>query len=130
MPDLIDFRCINQLTPPKRVRVYRNLHKKCFSIVDAKTGRVIAHRPSVVLRDARFHVRQAGRLKVIATRRKNVHAFVTGLMYETNFGFPDIKPKVAWYNPYITTTFINKRSRKPVQSAKVVLLAEKIFYWS
>ncbi len=64
-----------------KVKVYRNLHKDCYSVMAAEGpnyGRVIAHRDRVVLRNATFTVSQAGRQRVLDTGRKNVHAFVRG----------------------------------------------------
>lgn len=62
------------------VRVYRNLHKKCYSI-QAKVGaswRVIAHAASVELEGVTFKVSQAGRDRVLRTGAKAVHAYAVG----------------------------------------------------
>lgn len=113
-----------------RVRCYRNLHKKCFSVVDLKTNRVFAHQFHVVLRDAFFSVRESGRQKVLRERRKNVHAFVRGNLLKTNFAFPDLQPREAWYNPYKTKTFVDKETGEPVKLASLVLLSPgHIYYW-
>lgn len=65
----------------ERVRVYFNLHKSCWSIV-AKSGehrgRVIAYATSLHLENCTFHVSQAGRRRVLAEGRKNVHAYIDG----------------------------------------------------
>jgi len=60
----------------KRVQVYWNLHKGCYSV--RQSGRVIDHVTAISLRDVRFNVAPAGRDKVRATGVKNVHATVTG----------------------------------------------------
>ena len=64
-----------------RVRAYWNIHKGCYSIMNARTGRLIKDRPHreyLTILFPKFDVQAAGRRKVIETGRKNVHAFVTG----------------------------------------------------
>lgn len=61
-----------------KVRVYRNLRTGGYSILDPKTGRVIAHRRQVALHNVEFVVRKAGRARVLRERRKSVHAFAVG----------------------------------------------------
>lgn len=60
------------------VEVYRNLHKKCYSI--RQKGRVLYHANSVVMRDCEFRVQQGGRRRVLQERKKNVHAYIKGDM--------------------------------------------------
>ena len=60
----------------KRVQVYWNLHRQCYSV--RQSGRVIGHTDQILLNDVRFNVAPAGRDKVRATGVKNVHATVTG----------------------------------------------------
>ena len=64
-----------------RVRVYWNLHKKKYSVQDAKTGRVIKHIGAISLQDCKLSVRKAGQERARREGRKNVHAFVTGTYY-------------------------------------------------
>lgn len=67
-----------------RVFTYFNLHKKCWSIKALEgefKGRVIAHAKRVILKDCTFKVSEAGRQRVLRTKRKNVHAGVVGTMY-------------------------------------------------
>lgn len=63
------------------VRVYRNLHKNCWS-VQSKNEKgswiVTAHKESVFLRGVTFKVSQAGYERVLREGRKNVHAYVYG----------------------------------------------------
>lgn len=59
-----------------RVRVYWNLHRKCWSVQHA--GRVVAHARSVELAGVTFRVSAAGRARVLREGRKNVHAFACG----------------------------------------------------
>lgn len=67
---------------PLRCRVYRNLRKECWSIqvkVD-KVWKVVAHATWANVEDAGFVVSQAGRHRVLRDRRKNVHAWVCGML--------------------------------------------------
>ena len=93
----------------KPIEVYRNLHKKkqgrigCWSVRQA--GKVVAHTPYILLRDAKFVVQPAGREKVLREQRKNVHAFVKGYLVHAREADKLIEP-IQWtesaitYNPY------------------------------
>ena len=114
--------------PKGRVQVYYNLHKKCLSV--RHKGKVIEHAQEVTLTDARFHVQQAGRERVLKQKRKNVHAYISGKLKET-FWFTQA-PKYIWtakqhvtYNPYKYKNFVNKKTLKPVASAEVVHISGK-----
>lgn len=91
-----------------RVRVYRNLRKKCWSVMDMKTGRVIEHLKALGIEDVTFVVRPGGRAKVLRERRKNVHAFVVGVIRYRNGQQPSFVG--AWdpvtYNPYAGPNFM------------------------
>jgi hypothetical protein len=87
-----------------KVRVYRNLHKKCLSVQAMVNGRwkVIDHVDQIALVDVSFKVSQAGRERVLREKRKNVHAFVCG----TIATFPiALQGRKVSYNPYKTDTF-------------------------
>jgi len=114
--------------PKGRVQVYYNLHKKCLSV--RYKGKVIEHAQEVTLTDARFHVQQAGRERVLKQKRKNVHAYISGKLKET-FWFTQA-PKYTWtakqrvtYNPYKYKNFVNKKTLEPVTSAEVVHISGK-----
>jgi hypothetical protein len=86
----------------KKVFVYWNLHKKCWSVKDMKTGLVIKHTSEMVLVDCKFKVSEAGRQRVIREKRKNVHAGVVGFLTDllpVRIGLP------VYYNPYKQSTF-------------------------
>lgn len=84
-----------------KVYVYRNLHKNCYSVMHR--GRVVMHADNLVLTDVEFRVREAGRQKVIAKKRKNVHAFVVGQL-QANEKVSIAGERVA-YNPYTGHSF-------------------------
>ena len=58
------------IDPNKRVRVYRNLHKNCFSV--KQDGLVRCHADHVTLEDCKFIVSKAGQERVRDEGRKNV----------------------------------------------------------
>jgi len=87
-----------------RVKIYRNLHKKCWSVVNMNTGRVCRHEQEITVRNPKFHVQPAGRRKVLETKRKNVHAYITGYIDCINGDFTGHK---IVYNPYLADKFID-----------------------
>ena len=89
----------------KRVYVYFNLHKKCWSV--RQSGRIVDHTNCVLLRDCRFLVSQAGRKKVLQEKRKNVHAGVSGYLIDA---IPYRRRSVSEiiYNPYKHETFVSR----------------------
>ena len=113
----------------KKVRVYRNLHKNCFSV--KQDGLVRCHADHVTLRDCKFIVSKAGQKRVRDEGRKNVHAFVEGVLADTreadaivdgtksdaemDAGKSDWQK--AYYNPYTCDTFINQYDGSPLEQA-------------
>jgi hypothetical protein len=115
--------------PKGRVQVYYNLHKKCLSI--RYKGKVIEHAREVTLTDAKFHVSEKGRQRVLKEKRKNVHAYVSGKLKET-FWFTQA-PKYVWtakqrvtYNPYKHKSFVDKLTLEPIASAEVVHIQDRL----
>ena len=88
----------------KRVYVYRNLHKNCWSV--RQSGKVIEHTNNIMLKDCRFLVSKAGRKRVLLEKKKNVHAGVSGYVVDS---IPEYKiyseAKLA-YNPYKHKGFV------------------------
>jgi len=107
-----------------RVRVYRNLHTGNFSVQCAKTGLVVAHVSSIALTNVTFVVRKAGRQKVLAQKKKNVHAFVVGNVCSlTGAARRQVK-----YNPYVADCFyLEERKEKISSAAFAELVNNKIF---
>lgn len=100
-----------------RVRVYRNLNKKCLSVqswVAGKGWRVTDHVQHIFLDNASFKVSQAGRRRVLDQKRKNVHAFIIG----DRVGQPKKTPtKQVRYNPYVSSSFfhVDNPMRRPIK---------------
>ena len=95
----------NMIDRAKRVYVYFNLHKKCWSV--RQSGRIVAHTNEILLKECRFLVSQAGREKVLRDKRKNVHAGVSGYVVDSFQGVERAAVEVT-YNPYRYKTFVSK----------------------
>ena len=61
----------------KKVYVYKNLHRGCWSVKQG--GLVKAHALELNLYDCTIKVSQAGQARVRKEKRKNVHAGIKGL---------------------------------------------------
>jgi len=117
----------------ERVKVYYNLHKQTFSI--QKNGIVVGHADFVKLSDVEFRVREGGKEKVRFEKRKNVHAFVIGVLEDfCLFPCEDIPEpssnEIVTYNPYKHDTFVLKNNEEPVYNAsgvEMVNLKNKIY---
>ena len=85
----------------KPVQVYRNLHRKCWSV--RQNGIVKAHCNTIQLIDCKLVVQPAGRAKVLREKKKNVHAYVKGYVSiaQSDFNWPT----KLWDNPYQSDSF-------------------------
>lgn len=107
-----------------KVFVYYNLHKDCWSVKaleGKRAGYVVAHRTKLQLRDATFKVSEAGRQRVLAEKRKNVHAGVVG-QWEPHEREYDAEVS---YNPYKYQHFYDKSTGTAVHTARVVSFKDK-----
>lgn len=105
----------------KRVFVYFNLHRKIWSIKDPKTGRVVAHARSVAINDPVFKVSEAGRQRVLAEKKKNVHAGAVGILDASRSDFStEGRPRVT-YAPYKIGHFYEVETEKPTHHGKEAL---------
>jgi hypothetical protein len=98
----------------KRARVYFNLHKNRLSV--QYKGLVVAHVDEIKLENAQFKVSEAGRERVLREKRKNVHAFVVGVVSNNEY-FVDTE---ITYNPYKYSSFVNRETGKPIHEAAYV----------
>ncbi len=107
----------------KPVKLYRNLHKGCWSI--KQNGLVKAHSDEINLYDCKFLVNEKNRIKVIKEKRKNVHAFVKGYIWDCPLNLI----KQASYNPYARNSFYDKGDGSSVYKAYFVKAIDgKLFY--
>lgn len=102
----------------KKVFIYRNLTKKCWSIRCVKTRRVIGHAQELCMVACTFKVSEAGRQRVLKEKQKNVHAGVEGTLLVLNAIGPGETQPVK-YNPYKAGHFTCQE--KPVTDAIYVV---------
>jgi len=125
------------------VEVYYNLHKKCLSVRDRKTGLVVKHTHAIKLVGrncygsglVRFSVSEKGRQRVLEQQRKNVHAFVRGSVVLNKVKSLEErkarKPKTlrrVTYNPYKYEQFVDAKTGKPIEYAKEVFIDGRNVY--
>jgi hypothetical protein len=108
-----------------KVRIYRNLHKKLYSVQEKVDGRwkVVEHTNNINLINVTFKVSEAGRQRVIKEKRKNVHAAMIGER------FPFIPKSFVYryevsYNPYKSPYFMVKSEDKPLDKARYVQIVD------
>jgi hypothetical protein len=87
----------------KKVRVYRNLQRDCWSVL--YQGRVIYHAKNLELKDVSFKVFQGGYERFLTEKRKNVHAFVCGEVVSVDFTYSTHGGTQVTYNPWVSNLF-------------------------
>lgn len=126
----IEFKEGRVIDESVKVFVYFNLHKNLFSVkalTGEHKGKVVAHMNELNLKDVSFRVSEAGRQRVLAEKRKNVHAGVVGYLNLTSFDSMDCAEEVT-YNPYKHDSFVYKKDASKIKGAsKAFLKAKKIF---
>lgn len=96
-----------------RADIYRNLHKDCYSIRGVKSRKVIGYSQFFLLNFCKFRVQEGGRQRVIKNKRKNVHAFIRGVILwddEENvkrWMKLESTPHKITYNPYKFSSFVD-----------------------
>lgn len=103
-----------------KVQVYRNLHKGLWSV--RNKGRVITHRPVIVLRNCSMRVQESERQRVIREGQRNVHAWIVG---EPCWDLPDDALVEIGYNPYFASTFTSRPDFNPVTEARFVVFSQE-----
>ena len=106
----------------KPVKVYRNLNRNCYSVM--QDGIVRCHASRIELYRCDLKVSEAGRQRVLADKRKNVHAYVVGRLASTEPGSYSTKLS---YDPYKSGDFIasDLLGDHPVKKAMLVSLCER-----
>jgi hypothetical protein len=104
-----------------RVRAYRNLHKKLWSVL--YKGKVRDRLISLVLSSAKFVVLPGGLARCRALGHKTVHAFVEGDVLESFFAEKASIEGLEWvrYTPQRGEFFLVRNAEKVVTAEKVVL---------
>ena len=135
---------IKHIDGRRKVRVYKNLHKNCYSV--QQDGVVMCHASRVALENVKFIVYKAGQERVRKEKRKNVHAYIEGFVIDTRYADNMVdghksdeeldKGRSDWeniyYNPYECDGFINTSTERIAESAEFVTLEknEQVIYAS
>lgn len=105
--------------------IYFNLHKKVWSIKCLKTNKVVGYENTLILKNCKFKVSEAGRQRVLSTGHKNIHAGVVGEIIE-DFQFENLEE--VTYNPRTLSTFVKVKDLTPIFEADYVLMHNKKVY--
>ena len=93
-----------------RNRVYFNVREKNLSVLDYKTNKVIKKVTQAYLTNALFVVRKSGQKRVREEGRKNVHAFVNGIIQpKLDDAMPQHEVCRVRYDPYTMDYFHYER---------------------
>ena len=121
----------------RKVFVYKNLHKDCWSL--KQDGLVKAHTHDLCLFDCSFRVNKKGRDKVLKEKRKNVHAGISGYIdtpWVESYGRicshkwgKKSNVRLATYNPYKYASFVRVDNRKPVFWSSAVRMTKGNVYF-
>ena len=111
----------------RKVFIYKNLHKDCWSL--KQDGLVKAHTHDLSLFDCSFRVNAKGREKVLKEKRKNVHAGISGYI-DLPWQQPRPNIAIAMYNPYKYKSFVRADDdSKPVfWSSSVRMTKDKVHF--
>ena len=105
---------------------YRNLNRgELFST--KQHGIVQGYSVMAVIHDAKFQVSEAGRKRCLATKKRNVHAFVVSNEMPHTLCKREFIPALedlqeVKYNPYKADAFVNTVTGQPITEAKWVYL--------
>jgi len=112
------------------VEVYRNLHKGGLSV--RQGGKVVAHTEPgeyVELLLANMIVSKAGKERVRRERKKNVHAWIKGLLMPGAGKLYPVRNPLT-YNPYKHDSFVNPKTGQKITHAYYVLLNEREAFYA
>ena len=93
-----------------RNRVYFNVREKNLSVLDYKTNKVVKYADNIFMTNALFVVRKSGQKRVREEGRKNVHAFVNGIIQpKLDDAMPQHEVCRVRYDPYTMDYFHYER---------------------
>lgn len=90
----------------------------------------MGHPLEIFLLDATFHVSQAVRVRVVANKKKEVHAGVRGTPSPLLAGGVIGEKVEVTYNPYHYTSFVRKDNLEKVSSADAVYMDHNMKVWA
>lgn len=93
-----------------KVRVYWNSTRKVWSIKNKNNP--VEHASVLVLRDCKFLVNESGRQRVLRNKKKDVHAYVEGVIIsKEGLSTLPVYDEVR-YNPYKNETFVDSSGNR------------------
>ena len=102
-------------------QVYFNRNRKVWSV--RQLGRVVAHVDRLCMVDCKMKVSERMRSTLLATRKRTVHAWITGVIVSSA---PEGQPLVEIrYEPFSFGYFFTKDGLQPVMSSAMVTFANK-----
>ena len=97
----------------QKVMIYKNLHNGLFSV--KQNGLVVAHVESFCMDSVSFKVSESGRQRVLKEKKKNVHAYIIGKIFDINrlnvendFFASIVANQSIRYNPYKSNCFFRQ----------------------
>jgi hypothetical protein len=109
------------------IKVYRNIRTGLWSVMDAKTGKVVGCTDSLVVANAKFQVSAKGIQRIRETRRKRVVAFVVGSF--VSYAWDESCQDSVRFNPYEFDFFVDAHG-SPVKVADAVNLTPLGWVWA
>ena len=105
-----------------KVRLYFNLRKRLFSLQHRtpKGWRLWKHVDNINLHFPEFKVSESGRQRVLRDRRKNVHAYVEGILSAPMCVDHDDLTRVS-YDPYKGNAFVIKNSGVAIMNGRYLI---------
>ena len=113
-----------------RLRVHYNLHKKCLSVLDKKTRRVIGYAPGIILRNVRFVVSAKGIARIRKDGRKHVVAFIEGDLASLDAPtINNVTPnhRQCYFDPYRWGTFVDISRQSLIGADECVVIDKQMF---
>ena len=116
------------------VQVYRNINKTSPTgihvySVRGDDGLVKKHVEGIHLKDCKLRVGKKGRERVLAEKRKNVHAYIQGKEMDWWMGQWAASVEIT-YNPYKYDSFVVMETGEPIHEAHTVCIVEnRIHAW-
>lgn len=105
----------------QKVKVYYNQYLKLFTIQDFETGLVVAHGNNIMMSECYLKVSKAGRKKALTENRNNIHSYIVGTYEGVNKQIP-LTMREAYYNPHVTTHYIDTLTGRELHFATLVYL--------
>jgi hypothetical protein len=106
-------------------RCYRNLNNGLMSLQQkvGKSWLVVGHTDNLILKNVTFYVSEASRQRVIANKRKNVHAWASGTLERPKDCNLD-RYKEIYYCPFSQPHFTFKDNTAIVRAASILVTIE------